>query len=139
LAVIRLIMRFLIDQNVPASVGAFLADRGHQVLYSRDVLSSMSPDQLVLFTAETQGLIVVTHDKDFKRYRELLAGGFQRRFERGAGRISLSVRETRALQRIMEEIDTIEFFYDRCQREGGRLIVEVTETSINYATHTRRH
>jgi hypothetical protein len=132
-------MRFVVDQNIPASVGAFLTERGHEVLYLRDVLSSMSPDQLVAFTAETQGLIVLTHDKDFKRYRDLLAGGFQRRFEQGAGRISLSVRETRAVQRMIEEIDTIEYLYERCQREGTRLIMQITETNFSFTTHSRRH
>jgi EAL domain-containing protein (putative c-di-GMP-specific phosphodiesterase class I) len=137
--VVALIMRFLIDQNVPMSVGAFLAARGHEVLYSREVVGRMSPDQLIAFAAETRGLIVVTHDRDFRRYREMLAGGFQRRFEQGAGRISLSVRENRAVARLSEEIETIEFQYERTQREGRRLLLEITETTINFVSHGRRN
>lgn len=132
------VIRFLIDQNVARSVGEFLGRYGHEVLYSRDVLSTMSPDQLIAFTAETRGLVVVTHDKDFKRYRELLAGGFRQRFEQGAGRISLTMRESLALKRITEEIDAIEFNYVRALRGNTRLIMQITSTTYSVTSHASR-
>jgi predicted nuclease of predicted toxin-antitoxin system len=109
--VLTIIIRFLIDENVDDLVGRYLSERGHEVLYARTSLGSMSPDQLIAFTAETRGLVVVTHDKDFRRFSQLLPVGFQRRFARVAGRISLNVKEPRAVQRIREEIEAIEFHY----------------------------
>lgn len=130
-------MRLLIDQNVADSVGQFFAARGHEVFYTRDVLSSMSPDQLLAFTAETQGLIVVTHDKDFKRYKNLLAVGFRKQFERGAGRISIQTREPIAVRRISEEIEMIEIIYTRMQQAGKRMLISITPTSLSYIGSSR--
>ncbi len=68
-------MRLLIDQNVPQAVSDVFIRRGHDVKFSRDVLQQNSPDPLIAIAASLNGLIVVTHDADFKRYRDLFPTG----------------------------------------------------------------
>jgi predicted nuclease of predicted toxin-antitoxin system len=68
-------MRLLIDQNVPDSVARFLEERCHQVLLVRETLGRASPDQLIAVTAALQGVVVVTFDKDFRRFQRLLPDG----------------------------------------------------------------
>ncbi|MEA2584902.1 MAG: hypothetical protein QOF33_2987 [Thermomicrobiales bacterium] len=134
---LAVVIRFLIDENVDDLVGRYLADRGHEVHYARSSLGSMSPDQLIAFTAETRGLVVVTHDKDFRRFSQLPPVGFQRKFARGAGRISLSVKEPRAVQRVREEIEAIEFHYAQALRRGQRLLVVIGDTGIQVTSNPR--
>ena len=125
-------MHLLIDQNTADSVGDFFAERGHRVWLVRQFLGRMSPDQLIAFTAEDQGLIAVTHDKDFRRFSQLLPVGSRNEFTAGAGRISLALKEPRAIPRLQEEIEIIEAYFDRAQREGKRLFVRITETNVSF-------
>lgn len=131
-------IRFLIDENIPESVGHFLAERGHYVFFAREALGVSSPDPLIAFSAETEGLVVVTHDRDFRRFSRLLPVGFRQQFQRGAGRVSVEVIETRALTRVQEEIDAIEFHYAQAVKTRRRLMLRINETGIQITTHTRR-
>lgn len=123
-------MRLLIDQNIPDSVGTFFEERGHDVSLVREVLGRASPDQLIAVTAELQGVIVVTLDKDFTRFKQLLPEGSRNRFASGTGTIRLAVRESRLVARPRDEIDTIEGYAERALREGKRIHVRLTETTI---------
>lgn len=40
-------MRLLIDENVPDSVAQFFLERGHEVVFARDLLPRGTPDQVV--------------------------------------------------------------------------------------------
>lgn len=123
-------MRLLIDQNVPDSVAQFLAERGHDVLLVRETLGRSSPDQLIAFTAAMQGIIVVTIDKDFRRFRQLLPEGGRAAFAAGAGFIQLAVKESRDVARLRDEIETIELYAARAEREGKHVRIRLTETTI---------
>jgi hypothetical protein len=131
-------IRFLIDENVPTSVGNFLADRGHSVIFAKDVFGESAPDPLLAFTAELEGIVVVTHDRDFRRFSKLIPSSARGRFARGAGRISLNVTEDHALGRVREELDVIEFHFERAVKARRRLMLVINETGIQSTTHTRR-
>jgi hypothetical protein len=121
-------MLLLVDVNVDARVGAYFTSRGHQVAYVRDLLGSASIDEAIAFTSVRHGLIVVTHDRDFRRFSRPLPAGSRRRVRTGGGRILLLVPESEAVSRIAELIDVIEFFHERCQERGSRTLVEITPT-----------
>lgn len=93
-------IHFLVDENVPSAVSEFLHRRGHEVDAVGNVLPKASPDALLLSAAELFGLVVITFDKDFKRLIQHVPVGSRNRFNRGAGRISLSCREPEAISRI---------------------------------------
>ncbi len=130
-------MRLLLDQNVPQAVADIFSDRGHEVLYSRDVLQQDSPDSLIAITAAVEGLIVVSIDKDFKRYTELFPQGFQIPPRRMTGRIAINVDETRAAKRIADIVDVIEFQFLRAKARGIRLLVVVSATGVSVTDNSR--
>jgi hypothetical protein len=123
-------MRLLIDQNVPDSVARYFAERGHEVLLVRETLGRASPDQLIAVTAALQGIIVVTFDKDFRRFQQLLPTGQRSAFAAGAGFIHLAMKETRGVAPLRDEIETIELYAARAEREGKHVRIRLTETTI---------
>src|SRR5262245_57352386 len=104
-------MRLLLDEDVDVRrVGEFFRSRGHEVILVTSSLGSMSPDRLIAFTAGVEGLVVVSHDKHFRNFNEMLPEGIRRQYRSGTGRIWLRVRESRAVPRLEEVIDLIELF-----------------------------
>jgi hypothetical protein len=123
-------IRFLVDENVPAGVTAFLRERGHDVFPVGEYLAKGSPDQLLMVAAEVEGMVVITFDRDFKHLVKQMPRGSRGRFERGAGRISLALEEPRALGRLRELIETIELLYWQANRSGNRFVLQVSATSM---------
>jgi hypothetical protein len=128
-------IRFLLDENVPASVEAILLERGHTVLWSREAFSPSAPDRLLLFGADTEGLVVVTHDKDFSNLRSLVPEGHWRKFERGAGCLSLRVKETQAVHRLRQEIRNVEHLHQEAAHEHRRFIMTISDTGFRVVTN----
>ncbi len=57
-------MRFLVDECFPKRLVEGLVERGHDVVWVSDVCRS-ADDTTVLATANAQGRIIVTEDKDY--------------------------------------------------------------------------
>lgn len=57
-------MRFLVNENVSATVIAKLRERGHDVLSVKESMQSEA-DDVILAKAQIEHRLVVTHDKDF--------------------------------------------------------------------------
>lgn len=57
-------MRFLANENVPGPVVAALRERGHDVLWIKELMPG-AEDRIVLERAQTEHRVVVTLDKDF--------------------------------------------------------------------------
>lgn len=129
-------IRFLLDHNVDDAVADYLRSRGHQVLLTRDVFSPEAPDQLLMVTADIDGLVVVSHDKDFSNLASLFPPGYRGRFERGAGRLLLNVRETQAVHRVKAEIELIEFHYQAVLKQRKRFLVTINNTGIQVTTNS---
>lgn len=123
------VIRFLIDENVPVTIGEFLRGRGHDVTIVGEVLAKSSPDELLRTIAESHGYVVVTFDKDFKRLIRQLPEGTRSRFERRAGRISFTCNEQEAEVRIAELIRIIELHYEEVTGRGQRFIMQISKTS----------
>ncbi len=60
-------LRVLLDAGVPDSVGRVFEERGHTVIYHRDVLPEKTPDPVVATTALASGAILVAIDRDMKQ------------------------------------------------------------------------
>lgn len=124
-------MRFLLDENVPHSIGLFLESRGHVVLVVGIAFPKSSPDEMLATAVETEGLVVVTFDRDFRRLIQQVPEGSRARFERQAGRLSLSMIESAALDRIADTIELIEFHYERSVQRQQRFIMQLSRTHIS--------
>jgi len=58
-------MRFLLDQDVYAITGRFLVGLGHDVVPVAQIGLAQADDEDLLKTAQAQGRIFVTRDRDF--------------------------------------------------------------------------
>ncbi|MCG3205382.1 MAG: hypothetical protein KCHDKBKB_02102 [Elusimicrobia bacterium] len=58
-------MKFIIDANLPNSVGESLAMDGHDVIYARNLLPSPASDNTVYKLASREKGIILTRDLDF--------------------------------------------------------------------------
>ena len=68
-------MKFLLDHCVPASVGAVLRERGHEVVVLTEVLPQDAADQIVAMVAELNECVLVTQDSDFKKIANRIPDG----------------------------------------------------------------
>jgi hypothetical protein len=124
-------MRLLIDQNVPQAVSDVFIARGHDVQFSRVVLQQNSPDPLIAIAAALEGLVVVTNDADFKKYRDLFPVGFRTQARKLTGRIVIGVDPAKAAARVAAVIDLIEMHHAYAAARRIRFMINISPTSIN--------
>ena len=118
------------DQNVPDSVAAVFEDRGHTVLYLRDVLAPDSPDEIVAAFSEAEDAVLVSLDGDFKRIAPRIPNSQRRRFRR-LSRIALRCNPLQAEQRLSVAMPLIEAEYDIAQASPDpRMIVSIGNSFI---------
>lgn len=124
--------RFLVDQNVQEAVCRFLSEHGYNVERTRDVTAPDAPDNLIAFVASYEGLILVSHDTDFKKFSQFFPIGQRDQYRRGAGQIILKVAENRAAERLRATWESIMFHYELSQRMNIRFYATVTLSTIGY-------
>lgn len=123
-------MRLLIDENVPRSVAEFFANRGHEVLFVRDLLPAGTADPVVAQIGDRLSAIVVTWDRDFDHLVKSIPDGSKTAF-RKLGRISFKCREPEGVELLGRWIDLIEFHYARAIGQADfRMIVTVQKSSL---------
>jgi hypothetical protein len=123
-------MLLLIDENVPDSVAQFLAERGHDVRYVRDLFPRGIPDPIIATLGDQMAAMVVTWDRDFDKFVQRIPEGNKQRF-RNLGRISFQCREPRGRALIERWITTIEFHERTCRERGeGRMIITIQESGL---------
>jgi len=124
-------MRLLIDQNVPQDVADLFVARGHDVQLARLRLRQDSPDQLLAFASAVEGLVIVTHDGDFRRYKDLFPQGYRTQARRLTGRIYLNLEPARAAARINTLMEVIEFHHADAAKRRLRFLMTITETNCS--------
>lgn len=98
---------FLLDENVPASLGAFLTARSHECLRVQDVLTAGAADKIVHETANDLGAILVTWNaKDFIKPASKYPN---------AGLLFFRCAEVDGCQRLMETLDLVEYEWNLIQ------------------------
>ncbi len=98
----------------------------------RETLGREAPDQLIALTAARAGLIEVTLDRDFRRFRKQVHRERQQVFLAGAGLLCISTRETIASSRLGDEIEMIESYAARAARSGKFLLVLLRDAGIEF-------
>lgn len=123
-------MLLLIDENVPDSVAKFLAARGHDVRFVRDLLPAGTPDPVIAVAGDRLSAIVVTWDRDFEQIVRRIPEGNRTAF-RKLGRISFRCNEAKGRELIERWIDHIEFHYERATRASDfRMIIQIQESGF---------
>lgn len=118
-------MKFLLDENVPHSVGAVLAEFGHDVAFVTDHLGTGSPDPLVATAAVRMDRILVSIDRDMRRIERFVSQGDQDRFPT-LSRLMLCCIERSAAERVRLFMPVIEAEFHRVQAlEDRRLFFEI--------------
>ncbi len=133
------LLRFLLDQNVQEAVREFLVALGYDVLRVRDTTGADAPESLIAFVAKSEGCLLITHDRHFRRFSRLLTGEQRRQFEAGAGHIVLQVRENRSVERLQVEWRHILYHYADAQENGLRFQVVLTATGFQVVTNAPVH
>lgn len=126
-------MILLIDENVPRSVGEYLADRGHTVHYVTDHFPRGTPDGVIAQSGNRMGAIVVTWDhKHFKHLAARAADG-KPKYPK-LGRISfVKCPENRGVECLSKHIELLEFAHEQSlQKEDKLLIVEISTTCCRF-------
>lgn len=122
-------MPFFTDHNVPESVCRALEGKGHKVTRLREAMPRDSADQTVAAACAAFGLVLVTHDNDFKAIARRL--NVTNKKSRSLHRIQLRCPEPNSAQRITDLLPLIEFEWKRVQRrENIQLVVHINDTSI---------
>jgi predicted nuclease of predicted toxin-antitoxin system len=125
-----LVMRLLLDHNVPDSVAGVFRERGHTVQFVRDILPTDSPDQLVAAVSEQEGAILVSCDRDFKQIAPRIPRGARARF-RKLSRISLECDEPQAARRVLAAMTLIEAEYEIASSSSDpRMFVTIQNSGI---------
>lgn len=127
-------IRFLIDENVRNDVSEIFRKRGHEVILSRDVTASATPDHVIAPYGKYESLVIVSHDRDFRKYRKLLPDHERSRFTAGAGRLQLEIDYARSPQRVAEEIEAIEFHYAQAQIRHKPFLMVIMDANIKIQT-----
>ena len=123
-------MHILLDQNVPDSVATVFENRGHTVLYLRDVLAPDSPDEIVAAFSEAENAVLVSLDGDFRRLAPRIPDRQRRRFKK-LSRIELRCNPIQTEQRLSVAMSLIEAEYQIAQASrDSRMIVSIGNSFI---------
>src|SRR5712691_10972819 len=126
----HVVLRLLLDHNVPDSVADVFRARGHIVLLVRNILPADSTDPLVATVSEQEGCILVSADRDFKVIAPRIPKGQRQRF-RKLSRIAIQCSEPLAAQRIDEAMTLIEAEYEIAQKRADkRMFVVIQKDGI---------
>lgn len=128
----RIVIRFLLDENVRSDVAEVLRERGHEVYLSRDITAPGAPDHLLATITAIDSLVFVTHDKDFKNFLKVLPKGHKIQMSKGSGRLQLLIPEAAAKARLEAELDFIELYHERCLRLSETFFVTVQKTGMRW-------
>lgn len=131
-------LRFLADANVQRSLAEWLAERGHELYESRDIVGPRGADEVISWIASKENLIVVTYDRDFRTAaRRVAPTGTIKRMRHRASVLWLHVPEPQARQRLEQCIDYIEGQFATAQAAGYHIeLCEVTRERVNFRVGT---
>jgi predicted nuclease of predicted toxin-antitoxin system len=123
--------RVLLDAGVPDSVGAVLEERGHIVIYHRNVLPEKTPDLVVAATALANDAVLVAIDNDMKQLAQRY--GMTARGDKFArlSIIRLCCNETLAAQRLRHAMTFVEHEWAIAEEKAARRMwVEIRQHDL---------
>ena len=127
------VLQFLVDEDVPVSVGEYLSDSGYGVVRVFDIMPGAN-DAAVLELAETMQCVLVTKNKrHFNRLSQRESSSTSRKYHH-AGVVYICCKEVLARSRTEHWIDLIEFEWARSRRFADtKVIIEMRDTLLRIA------
>ena len=127
------VLQFLIDEDVPVSVGDYLSDSGYGVARVFDIMPGAN-DAAVLELAETMRSVLITKFKrHFNKLSPRESSPTSRRYNH-AGVVYVCCKEVMARARMEHWIDLIEFEWARSRRfVDTKVIIEIRENLLRIA------
>jgi predicted nuclease of predicted toxin-antitoxin system len=129
-------MRLLIDQNVSLIRSHTCSENTAMTLCwcaTPLVVGREAPDQLIALNAAREGLVIVTLDRDFRRFRKRVHTERRQLFMIGAGLLQITMKGILVLARLSEELAMIEAYAVRAATNGEFLRILPRETGIEFA------
>ncbi|MCC7106616.1 MAG: DUF5615 family PIN-like protein [Chloroflexi bacterium] len=116
------------DEDVPGAIGAFLSQRGYEVLLVREHFGTETPDHVIARAASERTALVYTFNR-----RHFLALAKRRRMNRtlsypGMSVVSFNLRRPQGLARLQALIDDVEAVHANRVARGGRMIAVIGDT-----------
>ena len=111
-------MRFMLDENVPASVADMLSGEGHDAEFIREYVAPGSPDPVVATVSQDLDSILISFDGDFQKIAPRVPDGQRRRFRR-LNRIWMRCTEPRAAERLQIALPFVETEFGIVQGAGN--------------------
>jgi len=123
-------MRFLIDEDVPDSVAKFLEEKGHEVVYAREIVLPGTPDEVIAALGnENEAVVVTCNTRDYKKIASRTVRS--RAKLRKLGLICLRCGQPNGRKRVEQVIDAIEYEYEKRQTlRDERLIIEIFQSFV---------
>jgi hypothetical protein len=122
-------MRFLLDENVQASVGRALTARGHDVIFAYDILERGTADQVVATAAVQEQRILVSHDGDMRKIDRKVSEKFRTRYP-ALCRLMLCLPEPLAAIRLTKFMPLVELEFIESVAADEAMLFEVCERRI---------
>lgn len=122
-------MRFLLDENVQASVGRALAARGHDVIFAYDILERGTEDHIVATAAVQEHRVLVSHDVDMKRIERRISEKNRTRYPTLC-RLMLCLPYPLAASRLTKFMSLVELEFSEAVTASEPMMFEVCERRI---------
>lgn len=123
-------MRFMIDENVAASVCRKLRELGAEARYIRELIPEGSVDPLVAYVSQERSAILISHDGDFQKIAPRIPDGQKKRFK-VLSRIQIACPEYQAADRIEKAYSFILAEYEIAQASNDkRMILQIGASFI---------
>ena len=126
-------MKLLLDHNVPVSVAGVFRKHGHEVKLVSDILPTDAPDPVIARISETDGLVLVSADADFRKMIQKVAADGQKAKFRKLSLISLLCSEYQSAERVDKGMSLIQAEWEVASAEGQRMHLHVM--TDGYKTH----
>ena len=94
--------RFLTDENVSSRVADLISGFGHDVFESRLVVFPGAADRVVAAAAHLEGLIIVSHDRDFRESIKRVIPSVSKRGLRRLPLLQLGMTGPRSVGRVRQ-------------------------------------
>lgn len=117
-------MRFLLDENVQESVRRVLDARGHDAIFSYDVLARGTADQIVATAAVQDNRILVSHDTDMKKIERKISEKFRVRYPTLC-RLMLCLPEPLAAPRLNKFLPALELEFGEANGADEPMMFEI--------------
>lgn len=117
-------MKFLADHCLNEHVARALEGYGHEVTRLRDIMAADTEDILVAQTALNGGLILITHDDDFRAQQR----DFNRRTRKAYDEVHLLLIADlgpNTVGRLAEVMESVEFEFRLADKAKRRFFVEI--------------